>query len=273
MVCFARCFWTFVSVFAVLTWTGATADGKGTGPDEGKKQEAKGWFIEAGATNYHFGLEDSEERIDRQLNRPGRFLFPRWKRPETFGDWSDEWKLWDLWLCAGREIGEKGSWFIGAGGMVPTTIKNTRTYFPAGVPLKLKADFTRAGAFIFGGISYYPWGKPLAEEQDNESGSRPTKGRFRRALFGMKPYAELGGGYSYVRAKCEVSLSLPVLGSSIHSEKEREEYHLFQISPRIGATCPIPTYTTYHTIERLDNSSLNHKLQRTEASYMEAQNP
>ena len=74
--------------------------------------QEKDWFWGIGATNYHPEFKESERLIDKEINEPLGNMFPDWKKPETFKDWSDDYKIWDLWLMLGRDINEKSSWFI-----------------------------------------------------------------------------------------------------------------------------------------------------------------
>jgi len=185
--------------------------------------QEKDWFWGIGATNYHPEFKESERLIDKEINEPLGNMFPDWKKPETFKDWSDDYKIWDLWLMLGRDINEKSSWFIEMGGMT-SDIDNSKTYLSSGVPIDVDVDFSRTEAFVLGVLSYYPWGKPSID-----------KTRYR--ILCAKPYGEISIGYVYIEAAGEVKLSSPP--GLISKQKERRNYDLFQVSPRVGVEIPM----------------------------------
>lgn len=75
----------------------------------------KRWYLAFGASNYHAKLEDSEAQIDQQINDLLDWI-PMWKRPVTFEDWRDDFRLWDLCLGMGRDLTPSTAWMIWTGG-------------------------------------------------------------------------------------------------------------------------------------------------------------
>jgi len=189
------------------------------------------WFWALGASNHHASLQESEELIDQQVNRIFGKLCPRWKQPITFKDWSDDWRIWDVWGLLGRDIGPRSSWSVCAGG-VAAEIENGNLYFPLCIPLKIESDFTRVEAFATVALTYYPWGQPCYAEKD--CGPRPSL----QALREARPFLEVGTGYTYMHAHGDVRLSLPV-GPRLYREQVEDDYHLWQVSPRVGLEVPV----------------------------------
>jgi len=189
------------------------------------------WFWGVGVSNFHPRLDESEGLIDQQINGPFGALLPRWERPETFKDWSHDWKIWDSWLIFGRDLGKKTSWFVSFGGTA-ASIANGRTYFPLGLPLKVDVDFSRTEVFLDGGMTYYPWAKPSRADSQREPNV------LKRAISGGRPFFELGLGYAYMHAAGDVQVRLPLAGQVYH-RKETDDYHLLQASPRAGIEFPL----------------------------------
>lgn len=195
------------------------------------KQAEKRWFLGLGTSNYHPRLKESERQIDAEINGMLGGLLPAWQRPETFKDWSKDWKIWDIWLEAGRDITPRTSWFAAVGG-IAATIKNDETYFPLGLPLNSDIRFKRTVAFLTGGLTYYPYGKPSLDPVSREWNV------VKRAVCRAKPYAEFGVGYTFIRAEASVKLKIPVIGQ-LYEQKEKSDYHLLQANPRLGVEFPL----------------------------------
>lgn len=193
----------------------------------------KQWFIYAGATNYHTRLEPSEKQIDEEINGLFGTILPRWREPETFKDWSDDWKLWDIWIGVGRDISPKWTWAfsVGAG---EGTVKNSRTYYPLLIPSKVKVDFTRLEAYLEGTLSWYPWGKPTFANQTTEEG----QSKFGQMLRGTRPFLDFAGGYDYQVSEADVRIKMPLVGT-VFREHQKDDYHLLYFNPRVGIETPI----------------------------------
>jgi hypothetical protein len=181
------------------------------------------WFI--GTSNYHIRLEESEAQIDGLLNNTIGKLLPRWQEPVTFKDWSDEWRIWDLWVGYGRDLGPKSAWSVYAGGGVGTII-NREKYLPL-ESLILDADFTRKSLLIGSSLSYYPWGRP----EYRGAG-------IRNAFRGLRPVSEINVGYTNQTTIAEVRARLPLVGNALRVRME-DHYHLFWASPRFGVEIPL----------------------------------
>ena len=217
----------------------------------------KQWFFILGTSNYHVRLEEAEEQIDNQLNRTFGSVLPRWKDPITFKDWSDDWRIWDLWAGVGRDIGPKSAWAIYAGGGMGT-IENREWYFPLGVPLRVDADFTRRSFFLGSSVSYYPWGKPVKPEGN-------AKGHgLGRTLKAARPNFEINIGCSHQTKIGDVRLGLLGLERVVRV-KQDERYLLGWISPRAAVEVPLTKrdsvdfmvgYTFFNDHEREFNNFL-----------------
>ena len=204
---------------------------RGAEEEDGGRQ----WFWFAGTSNYRVKLEASEKKIDRMLNRPGRLLFRGWDDPATFKDWSDDGLIWDLWAGVGFEINKHVSWALyGGGGM--GTVKNRDHYRLLGVPVGLRADFTRRSFFLGTSWSFYPWGRP----------ERQGPGLM-GSLRGARPVFEANVGFNYQYSLGDVSFSLPLLGRVLHVE-DQEEFYLFFVGPRGGVEFPVNDRTTFNII-------------------------
>lgn len=202
-----------------------------TDPDLSTRQYEKHWFFYTGATNYHARLEPSEKQIDEQINGLFGSLLPRWREPETFKDWSDDWKLWDVWIGFGRDINAKWTWGTSVGGG-EGTVKNSHTYYPFLIPTDIDVNFTRMEAYIEGALSWYLWGKPeIADRQDGKKG-------LHRALKATRPFFDLAVGYDYQVSEANVAVKMPLIGT-VFREHQKDDYHLLYFNPRIGIETPI----------------------------------
>jgi len=224
---------------AVADDTGDSVKGMETGgkvtlsaaaPEEALR---KFWFV--GTSNYRVTLKASEAKIDRMLNRPGRLLFRGWEDPDTFKDWSDEGRIWDIWGGFGFEINEYVSWAIYSGGGFGT-VKNRDHYHALGIPVGVRADFTRRSFFLGNSFSIYPWGRP----------ERKGPGLM-GSLRGARPAFEANFGFNYQYSLGDVSFSLPLIGRALHIE-DQEEFYLLFFSPRVGLEFPINDRTTFNFI-------------------------
>ncbi len=191
------------------------------------------WFV--GTSNYRVRLQASENKIDRMLNRPGRLLFRHWEDPDTFKDWSDEGRIWDIWGGAGFEINQYVSWAVYWGGGMGT-VKNRDRYRLLGLPVGVRADFTRRSFFLGNSFSFYPWERPKRKEAG-----------FWGAIRGARPAFELNFGGNYQYSLGDVSFSLPLLGRVLHI-KDQETFYLLFFSPRAGLEFPINNRTTLNLI-------------------------
>lgn len=203
---------------------------KAADPDEALRRF---WFL--GTSNYHVKLEASEAKIDRMLNRPGRLLFRNWDEPDTFKDWSDEGRIWDIWGGVGVELSKHVSWAVYWGGGFGT-VKNRDHYRVLGIPVGVRAEFTRRSFFLGNSFSFYPWGRP-------ERKGPGLKG----SLLGARPATELNFGANYQYSLGDVSFTLPRLGRLLHVE-DQEEFYLLFFSPRLGLEFPIDERTTFNLI-------------------------
>ena len=182
------------------------------------------WFI--GTSNYHLRLRESESKVDRELNGLVGSLLPGWKEPTTFKDWSDDFKIWDLWIGYGRDISRKWSWSIYAGGGAGT-IENNHTYSMLFLPVEVDADFTRRSLLAGSSVSFYPWGKPEKEGSG-----------LKHMLRATRPMAEMNAGYTHQTVIGNVTLGLPILDDVLHI-KDEQKHHLFWASPRLGVEMPL----------------------------------
>ncbi|MFP4500072.1 MAG: hypothetical protein ACLFTT_03650 [Candidatus Hydrogenedentota bacterium] len=186
----------------------------------------KRWYATVGASNYHPGLEESELKIERQLNQVFDWL-PFWERPETFKDWRDSFKLWDMAIGVGRDLTPRTTWMIWTGG-AKGTIENNKRYGP----LDTDITFSRTTAFFTIQGYWFPWGKTdyTLEEKDT--------GRVQASLRGAKPYFSVGTGWCLVRAEADAKFKVPILGTVLH-QTDKEDHHLFQVSPCFGVEIPV----------------------------------
>lgn len=164
--------------------------------------------------------------MDERINGPLRLLLPGWEAPETFKDWSDNWRIWDAWVGIGRELNERFSVTMYAGGGAGT-VKNSETYYPLFVPVSTQVDFTRRSMFMGSSLRWYPFGRPVFE----------GKG-LRNALRGARPLTELNLGYTHQYSEASVGVSLPLVGEVLRI-RDRQTYDLILFSPRIGVEFPL----------------------------------
>lgn len=191
------------------------------------------WFI--GTSNYHLLLHESEDQINRQLNRPFGRIFRTWHRPTTFRDWSDSYLLWDLWAGYGRDLSERFSWGIYAGGGYGK-IPNSNRYHPLGISFRVQADFSRISFMAGNGITFHPWGRPVYRE-----------GGLWKNIKASRPMTEMNIGYAYQIAIGSVKIHVPIF-DQIARIREEKKYHLFWISPRIGIETPLTKNNTLNTL-------------------------
>lgn len=232
-----RYFWDRIILMAVVGLAlsaGISAWSQEDAPPEGKLR-LRGWFWFVGTSNYHVKLDASEALNDRLLNRPMNLLLPAWEEPTTFKDWSDDWRVWDVWAGVGREINDHLSWALYSGGGAGT-IRNHDMYYPLGVPLRVKADYTRRSMFLGVSLSIYPWGRP----EKGEPG-------FWNAVRAARPQFEANVGYNWQYALADVSFGFPVLGDLLNIEREYN-YDLFFFSPRAGLEFPMTEKSSFNVI-------------------------
>jgi hypothetical protein len=191
------------------------------------------WFI--CTSNYHMGLHPSERQVDQMLDGPIKLIFPRWQRPETFKDWMDDYKVWDLSAGYGRDINEKWSWSIYAGGGAGT-VGNSDDYFFLGMPLRVNADFTRRSLLAGASIVWHPIGKPAK-----------TRRGIIASLKATKPMLEMNAGYTMQTSIADVTFTLPLFGDVLHS-KQDDTYHLAWASPRAGIEIPLTKRISFNML-------------------------
>lgn len=187
------------------------------------------WFI--GTSNYHLRLEESERKIDRMIDDPFGLVVPGWDRPTTFKDWSDDFRIWDLWAGYGRDISPKWSWSVYGGGGAGT-IHNRRRF----LPLRLDIDFTRRSIMAGSSVTYYPFGKPR------------YRGRsYRETFLASRPMLEMNVGATHQTVIGDVRASLPVLGRILRIE-DKEKFTLYWASPRAGVEIPLGERTSLNVL-------------------------
>lgn len=196
------------------------------------------WFMFYGVSNLYPRLKESEDKIDRLLNRGLGSLFPRWSEPDTFADWRDSVMLWDGFVGIGRDLGPEYCW-TGTLGYSTGRILNSKRYYPLGLPLNIHADFIREVYFLSFGFDWYPWGKPQVRPEDED------KNMLVRMFRGSRPFFEIATGYVHLAREGNTRLNIPNLvrvAQVVDSQKD----NLFYVSPRIAWELPID-----------DNDSLN----------------
>ena len=187
------------------------------------------WFI--GTSNYHLRLEESERKIDRMIDDPFGLVVPGWDRPTTFKDWSDDFRIWDLWAGYGRDINPKWSWSVYGGGGAGT-IHNRRRL----LPLRLDIDFTRRSVMAGSSVTYYPFGKPR------------YRGRsYRETFLASRPMLEMNVGATHQTVIGDVRASLPLLGRILRIE-DKEKFTLYWTSPRAGVEIPLGERTSLNVL-------------------------
>jgi hypothetical protein len=195
-----------------------------TKPAPEKPARNQFWFV--GTSNYHLLLHESESRITNQMDRPFKVLFPGWKRPTTFKDWSDEYVVWDMWGGYGFDLSKRFSWSIYGGGGAGT-IPNARTYYPLLIPVKFKVDFTRVSGMIGSSVSWFPLGRPEFRN-----------GGILKNILATRPVAEMNIGFNHQISDAKVRLGLPGFDHLVKI-KENNAYDLFWTSPRLGFETPV----------------------------------
>jgi hypothetical protein len=195
-----------------------------------KKSRLEGWQFFHVMANIWPRLEESEDKIDKQLNKGLGRLFPRWEEPTTFKDWRNDFKMWDLQIGVSKDIGKK--WAVAVtGGAVEGLIPNSeKYYFP--LPVKVNANMERQSWSVSVAADYYFRGRPSLDPATK--GQNPVARRLRAA----KPYAELCTGYVNVKGRCTVSFERPVLGK-LFRYTDKFQHDLFFVSPRIGIDIPV----------------------------------
>ncbi len=207
----------------------------GAPAEEAVKEKPKDqyWFV--GTSNYHLLLHESEDQINKQLNRPFGHLFRTWHRPTTFRDWSDSYLLWDMWGGYGHDLSKHFSWGIYGGGGYGK-IQNNNRYHPLGISFRVQADFSRISFMAGNGITWHPWGRPEYQ-----------KGGLWKNIKASKPMAEMNIGYAYQIAIGNVKLHVPLFDQLVRIRDEKK-YHLFWISPRIGIETPLTKNNTLNSL-------------------------
>jgi len=187
------------------------------------------WFIKWGLANVHARVQESENQVNQQLNKPFGILIPGWDKPKTFQDMSDNWGLYDVHLSLGRDINEKWAWYVNAGGILGK-IKNKENYlFP--LPLNVKVDFGRKLWFVSAGVDYYPWGKPVYKEDK-------TRCAVMNALRSSRPFFEAAVGFVNAFETATVRIKLQHIAPSLRV-KQYLHHPTEYISPRIGVETPL----------------------------------
>ena len=228
-------FWTVFSVLvALLMCTNLYAEEAAKAPVTPKSSEAqpyiKHWFVGFGGTNFRSPLNESEGKIDAQINGIFGKVLPNWQKPTTFGDWSKNTMLWDVNVVVGRDMSRRTSLALLVGGATGK-IPNHDSYGPLATDIK----FTRFTAFASLVGSFYPWGKPVFEPTSDGFGNK-----FKSAFRQSKPYVSLGMGYVYMDARADVRLKAPGLGlGQIFRQQDINKQNMFQISPRLGLELPV----------------------------------
>jgi hypothetical protein len=186
------------------------------------------WYFAFGTSNFHPRLDESEAKIDREINRLFTWC-PFWKEPVTFKDWADDFCLWDITVGVGRDFTPKTSWMIWTGGSA-ATIENNERYGPVSTEI----EFARFTAFLTVQGYWYPWGKVDHDAVAAERGKSRVASSFKHS----KPYLSLATSYVYMDADADVQFKLPLIGT-ILSQPEQYEHHLYQVSPRLGIELPV----------------------------------
>lgn len=188
------------------------------------------WYAFWGAANIHARLEESEASVDRKINHTLGLLLPGWKKPKTFKDWSEDFKIYDGHLGVGRDLGRKWSWFVSGGGATGE-IYNRDRYGLLGLPFQSRVEFKRTAWFVSTGVDFFPWGKPCLEEGRGA-------GRLARSLKAARPYAELAVGFVHADGYAKVKLSVLGSGGNL-TFIEHLDHRVHYVSPRLGVEIPI----------------------------------
>jgi len=209
---------------------GADAPGAAESADAPREEWANSWYFTWGFNNLHGELKESEAQIDRELNRVFGVLLPRWKKPITFGDWSDDFKLWDFHVGAARDLNRYLTWVMTVGGSAGT-VANTERYMPLLIPIKMDMDFSRRLWFISTALDAYPLGKPMLDTSS-------VRSRIMRSVRAIRPLVEISTCYVRLTSIADVKCQVPLAGT-IFKKYEETDYDLFYVSPRVGLECPI----------------------------------
>lgn len=201
------------------------------GAAEAEPRSDQFWYLILGVANEWPRFKESDREIDRDINRRFGAVLPRWNEPDTFSDWRDEGKLWDLQIGLGRSLSKRWAAFGVVGGIMGK-VRTRNGYFPLGLPIHVNTTFERKIWFLATGADYYPWGK--AELPDKSARRNPVA----RRLFAARPYVEAATGYLNVYAVGQVKIELPLV-DSIAKIKHAEYYDLFYVSPRVGVDIPL----------------------------------
>lgn len=197
------------------------------------KLTVRNWYVAIGFSNYYPGLRESEAKINKQLNAP-LGIIPGWEKPTTFADWRDRSLLWDATIGAGRDLSPKLTLMFWTGGAAGTIKSKARYGF-----LSTDIRFTRISTFLTPELFWYPHGKIDYDALDNLKGGQ----RIRTALASIKPFLSFASGYTFVRAKADARLQLPLVGTFFR-RKESEDHHMYMVSPRLGLEMPLGKRTS-----------------------------
>lgn len=202
-----------------------------------EEEELSNWFLFLAASNLHPKLDETEDLIEKLINNGLGSVCPRWEDPETFSDWRDEFRLWEVMAGVGYHLSPKWAWYIATGFVRGTTQKETNM-FPLFLPVKTEVEFTRSVIFITSGLDYYPWGKSvLPPKREGES-------RIMRRLRGARPYGELATGYVHIRTKAPVTIA-NLGGENLIRYNKTAVYDMTYLSPRLGVDFPLTDRDTF----------------------------
>jgi len=234
------------------------ADQDSVGADAKQSFEKK-WFWILGTTNYHVKLDESEDDIDLQINTLLGTLMPGLDEPTTFKDWSDDWRVWDIWAGFGRDIHAKSSWSVYAGGGQGTIENNDFALLLGLIPIDTDIDFTRRSYFAGTSVSYYPWGRPVKPK-----GTQKGSGMVRH-LKAARPVFEMNAGYNRQVRIANVKLNGPIFGRKLLGIRQKDKFDLLWASPRAAMEIPLTEndsltfmtgYTFFHDHSEEYNSFL-----------------
>lgn len=196
--------------------------------DTDNGSESSAWYLSVGAINLYPKLRESEKKIDEKINNL-LGVFPFWDEPTTFKDWRDRHSTWDANIGMGCDLSQKLTLMIWVGG-AKGVINNKDS---CGL-IDIKVRFARTAMFLTPELSWYPWGKIDYAEVTNKKGGD----RVRAALSETRPFLAAATGYTWVRAEGRGKFSSPLLGA-FYRDEEKDDHHLFMISPRAGIETPV----------------------------------
>jgi hypothetical protein len=212
--------------------SGGNADEAPKGTEEPTKETFKPrWFMVGGCANYWNPVSESEAEINKFINRPLGAVFPRWRKPRTFKDWSNEWRIRNGWLGFGRDINAHWSVYADMGGAWGH-IGYRKKYYPLGVPIKIDIDFEHCDIFWETAVNYYPWKQPVYEPGDGK------RGRMLRALRATRPYLILSMAYTHEWGYGRGRGKLPGVFTFFDLTKNVPDY-LFWWNPQVAVETPI----------------------------------